>query len=88
MTVQPIVPDVHSLPVADSGDGAAFSHALDGVAAALSAANRAEDDFAGGAGTLRDAVYERARADVALTVAASTAQRIAQAVQTVLNMQV
>lgn len=88
MTVEPIVPDAPALPSVDTGDAAAFSRALDDFAATLTDANRAEDEFAGGAGTLREAVYERARADVALSVAAATAQRIAQAVQTVLNMQV
>ena len=46
------------------------------------------DAFADGAGTLQEAVYERAQADVALAVATSSAQRIAAAVQSVLNMQV
>jgi flagellar hook-basal body complex protein FliE len=85
--VEPLVPD--RPPVADvGGDAGAFAHALDAVGNALIGANRAEDDFAYGKGTLQEAVYERAQADVALSVATSTAQRIVQAVQAVLNMQV
>ncbi len=55
---------------------------------ALAGATRAEDAFAYGAGMLEAAVYERARADVALSVATATAQRFAQAIQSVLNMQI
>jgi flagellar hook-basal body complex protein FliE len=51
-------------------------------------AQSAEDAFARGAGSLQDAVYERARADVALAVATAAAQRGAQAIQSILNMQV
>ena len=54
----------------------------------LGSAEGAEDSFAYGGGTLQEAVYERARADVALSVATATAQRITQSVQSVLNMQV
>ncbi|HLX26051.1 MAG TPA: flagellar hook-basal body complex protein FliE [Candidatus Cybelea sp.] len=86
MTVEPLVPDA---PVsAPSHDDDLFARALDAVAAALSGATRAEDAFAYGRGTLQDAIYERAQADVALSVATATAQRLAQAVQSLLNMQV
>jgi flagellar hook-basal body complex protein FliE len=85
--VEPLVPDLPT--VADEGGTASeFARALDAVANALTRANAAEDGFAYGRGTLQDAVYERAQADVALSVATSTAQRIAQALQSVLNMQV
>lgn len=87
MTVQPLVPDgppASALPA----DDALFSHAVDAVAGALTGATRAEDAFAYGRGTLQDAIYERAQADVALSVATATAQRLVQAVQSVLNMQV
>lgn len=69
-------------------DGASFGRLLDTLSDVLGAATHAEDAFAYGRGTLEAAVYERARADVALSVATSTATRIAQAVQSVLNMQV
>jgi flagellar hook-basal body complex protein FliE len=85
--VEPLIPDAPAAPV-DAGDAAAFARALDTLGDALRAATRAEDDFAYGRGTLQAAVYQRAQADVALSVATSTATRIAQAVQSVLNMQV
>lgn len=87
MRVEPLVPDAPRAGP-DAGDGRAFARALDEVGAALTGASRAEDEFAYGRGTLQAAIYERARADVALAVATSTAQRLTQAVQSVLNMQV
>ncbi len=87
MTVEPLVPDAPPASGLRNDDGF-FAQALDAVGAALSGASRAEDAFAYGRGTLQDAIYERARADVALSVATATAQRLAQAVQSVLNMQV
>ena len=87
MTVEPLVPDAPLASALPSDDGL-FSRTLDAVADALSGATRAEDAFAYGRGTLEDAIYERAQADVALSVATATAQRLVQAVQSVLNMQV
>jgi hypothetical protein len=90
--IEPIVPDVP--PALGDGGGAGnrsageFSRALDALANALGGATRAEDDFAAGAGTLETAAYERARADVALSVATAAAARASQAVQSILNMQV
>lgn len=93
MTVEPFVPDAATVPDAPpagltNGDSSGFARALDALAGLLSGAQRAEDVFAAGSGSLQSAVYERARADVALSVATATAQRLAQAVQSVLNMQV
>lgn len=88
MRVEPILPDVPQTASADARDVAGFARALDALGSALTGASRAEDDFAYGRGTLQAAIYERARADVALAVATSAAQRVAQAVQSVLNMQV
>jgi flagellar hook-basal body complex protein FliE len=85
--VEPFSPDV-ALASQSSGDAGAFARALDVIADMLSGADRAEDSFARGVGGLHEAVYERARADVALSVAAATAQRIAQTVQSLLNMQI
>jgi flagellar hook-basal body complex protein FliE len=87
MRVEPFVPDVApSAPAPASGS--TFSKALDALGATMDRAERAEDAFAVKRGSLQDAMYERARADVALTVAAAAAQHAAQAVQSVLNMQV
>lgn len=69
-------------------DAQAFAAALDGIGAQLTAATRAEDAYANGDGSLQAAVYERARADVALAVATAAAQRGAQALNAVFNMQI
>jgi hypothetical protein len=86
--VEPLVPDAPVAASGGRGDADAFARALDSLAGVLTGASRAEDDFGYGAGTLQNAIYERAQADVALSVATSSAQRLAQAVQSVLNMQV
>jgi flagellar hook-basal body complex protein FliE len=85
--VEPLIPDAPLRPAQDD-DAAGFGRVLDALGDALTGATRAEDAFAYGRGTLQAAVYERAQADVALSVATATAQRVAQAVQSVLNMQV
>ena len=88
MTVEPIVPDAAPPLPAASADERQFASALDAAGAALHRAQDAEDAFAAGRGTLHAAVYERARADVVLAVAAAAAGRAASAVTTILNMQV
>jgi hypothetical protein len=85
--VELLAPDV-APQQADRADAGAFSHALDALGNVLYGAQRAEDAYAHGSGTLQSAIYERARADVALSVATAAAQRIAQSIQSVLNMQV
>ncbi len=87
MRVEPIAPDLPPAPLAQ-GDGTDFTRALDAVGNALAGASRAEDAFAYGTGSLERAVYERARADVALSVATAAAQRLTQAIQSILNMQI
>ncbi|MDE2481654.1 MAG: hypothetical protein KGN02_05655 [bacterium] len=72
----------------DPSDAASFARALDALGAIFDGANRAEDAFAAGAGSLQEAIYERARADVALSIASAAAQRGAQALQSILNMQI
>ena len=88
MRVEPLVPDV--APDADRVDanGGAFAQALDTVGHTLAVANRSEDAFAGGSGSLADAVYDRAQADVMLSIATAAMQRTAQAITTILNMQI
>ena len=88
MRIEPLLPDGPQLGTLDRGDAAGFTKALDALGEMLGSAENAEDSFAYGGGTLQEAVYERARADVALSVATATAQRITQSVQSVLNMQV
>ncbi len=87
MKVELLSPDIPAPSQSPPSDAPAFSKALDDVGAVLDRATTAENDFAHGRGSLQDAVYERARADVALSVATAAAQRCAQAVQSILNMQ-
>ena len=87
------IPDVAPVPNAvperrADADAGEFARALDALAETLGSAARAEDTFAAGTGTLQQAVYERAQADVALAIATSSASRIVTSVQAILNMQV
>ncbi len=95
MSPVPIVPDV--APHAHAGvrvhanarpHGDAFASVLDDVGALFGKAQHAEDVFAVGRGDLQSAIYERARADVALAVAAAAASRASQAIQSIFNMPV
>jgi flagellar hook-basal body complex protein FliE len=88
MRVELLMPDTGTAPRPQGDDAGAFAKALDAVGNVLSGAQRAEDAYANGNGTLQSAVYERARADIALSVATATAQRLAQSIQSILNMQV
>jgi flagellar hook-basal body complex protein FliE len=89
MRVQLLVPDVPPDAIASSPPHPdAFSTMVSDVGALLEKAQTAEDSFASGTGDLQSAVYERARADVALSIATAAAQRTVQALQAVLNMQV
>jgi flagellar hook-basal body complex protein FliE len=90
MKVEPLVPDVAPSRF-DNGATPppnVFGGILDDLGAVLGKADGAENAFAAGAGDLQTAIYERARADVALSVATAAAQRGAQALQSILNMQV
>lgn len=89
MRVEPLTPDIGTPSAqADRPNAAAFAKALDALNDVLSGAQAAEDAYGHGHGSLQSAVYERARADVALSVATATAQRLAQSIQAILNMQV
>ena len=91
-----IVPDIPDAPVitpvrsvvAPETDVGAFTRAVDGIGASLDSAQGAEDAFASGSGSLVDAMYERARADISLSVATAATSRILQDVQSLLSMQV
>ena len=91
MRIEALIPDVApatGAPDASASAPSAFGHVLDDLGTVFQRASRAEDRFASGAGDLQTAVYERARADVALSVASAAAQRAVQGLQTILNMQV
>ena len=88
MRVEALIPDIaipaHTAPPHPSE----FARVLDDVGAVLNRAESAENAFAVGTGSLSSAIYERARADVVLSVATAAAQRTAQSLQSILNMQV
>ena len=89
MNVVPLIPDqpLNATRIVAPGGGG-FSASLDAAGNALKRADRAEDAFASHTGSLQDAVFERAQADVILSIATAAAQRTLQAVQSVLNMQI
>jgi hypothetical protein len=70
---------------APGGDG--FAKLVDAAGAILGGAERAEAAFVAHRGGLQEMVVERARADVALQIAATAAQRTAQSLTTLLGMQ-
>lgn len=88
MRVELLTPDTAAAVHPPMQDAFSFGKALDEAGDLLGRATDAEDAYASGSGTLQQAVYERARADVALSVATAAAQRAAQAVQSILNMQI
>jgi hypothetical protein len=61
---------------------------VDEIGRILTNATNAEDAYASGTGNLQNAMYERAQSDIALSVATAAAQRAAQAVQTLMNLQI
>lgn len=85
-------------PLATQGAGArsvpanAFARALgvafDDASAALGRAASAESAFAAGKGGMQEMVLERAQADIALSIASAAASRTAQALTTILGMQI
>jgi hypothetical protein len=87
MRVEPLLPDVaggRSARAPSSGFGAL----LDAAGAALGSAETAEAAFVAHRGGMQEMVVERARADIALQIAASGAQRVTQGLQTLLGMQI
>jgi hypothetical protein len=90
MRVDLLVPDAAAPrgPAAAAEPGSAFGRLVDAAGAILDGADRAEAAFAAHRGGLQEMVVERARADLALQIAATAAQRVAQSVSTVLGMQV
>ena len=91
MRVDVLVPDAPALPRGPqpAGDDAgAFGKLVDAAGAILAGADRAEAAFAAHRGGLQEMVVERARADIALQIAATAAQRTAQSLSTLLGMQI
>ena len=88
MTVRPILPDEARASAPAGVEKNAFAGIVDALGATLRKGSQAEDVFAAGHGSLRDAVYARAKADVAVEVAAAELRHAAQALQSILTMQV
>jgi len=89
MRIEPIVPDRAASPAAGGpAAGAGFAQLVDAAGQALATADGAESAFAHGRGGLQEMVVARARADITLAVAATGAQRVAQALNTLLGMQI
>ncbi len=89
MRIENLLPDApETAAPLHASDASAFGKLLDDLGSVFTTAQGAEDAFASGAGDLQTAVYERARADVALSVASAAAGRTAQALTSILNMQV
>jgi flagellar hook-basal body complex protein FliE len=94
MQVDALVPD--TAPVADAApvvtalpsSGGSFGDLVDAASSVLAAADGAERAFATHRGGLQEMVVERARADIALQIAAAGAQRVTQGLQTILGLQV
>jgi len=87
MRVELLQPDI-APALAPAPDAAGFAKAVDAIGTVLNEATRAEDAYARGNGSLQDAEYRRAQADITLSVAVAAVQRAAQAMQTVLNLSV
>jgi flagellar hook-basal body complex protein FliE len=75
-------------PAAAGARGDAFTALVDAAASALGRADAAEAAFAAHRGGMQEMVVERARADIALQIAAAGVQRATQGLQTLLGMQV
>jgi flagellar hook-basal body complex protein FliE len=91
MRIDPIVPDtalagpaVSSIPA----NGTAFGRLVDAAGEALTNADAAEAAFTHGKGGIQEMVVARAQADITLAIAATGAQRAAQALNTLLGMQI
>jgi len=91
MNVEPLVPDVApgEAPVSTALPNAGtFGDLVDAAGGVLAKADAAERAFAAHRGGLQEMVVERARADIALQIAAAGVQRVTQGLQTLLGMQI
>lgn len=88
MRVEALVPDVAPNVAPRPAAGDAFGALVDAAGAVLARADDAERAFAAHRGGLQAMVVERARADIALQIAAASVQRVTQGVQTLMGMQI
>ncbi len=89
-----VAPDIGDEPPAVSAlpgaDPIGFGTLLDGLnagGAVLEKAEAAENAFAAGTGGLQEMVFERAKADSIVSVAAAASSRVAQSLNTFTQMQ-
>lgn len=85
MQIQPLVPDVAG--AAPAAPSSPFADLVSAAGAVLDRADAAERAFVAHRGGLQEMVIERARADIALQIAASGVQRVTQGVQTLFGLQ-
>jgi hypothetical protein len=90
MRVELLVPDAPPPrgPQPAPAAASAFAQLVDAAGTLLEGADRAEAAFAAHRGGLQEMVVERARADIAVQVAATATQRAAQSLATLLGMQI
>jgi flagellar hook-basal body complex protein FliE len=88
MRIAELVPDIAPDAPAVGPIPSAFGDLVDAAGAVLAKADGAETAFAAHRGGLQEMVVERARADIALQIAAAGAQRVTQGLQTLLGMQI
>jgi hypothetical protein len=93
MRAELLIPDAPAGPAGPRAavapaNGNAFARLVDAAGAILERADAAETAFAAHRGGLQEMVVERARADIALQIAATAAQRTAQSISTLLGMQI
>ena len=88
MKIDRLVPDVAPVVSAPVPAGSIFTALVDAAGAQLERADRAETAFTSGRGGITEMMIERARADIALQIATTTASRATQALNSVLGMQI
>jgi flagellar hook-basal body complex protein FliE len=80
-------PNVSSIPESQPLDFGTLLDALKAGSAALDKAESAENAFAAGTGGLQEMVFERAKADSIVSIAAAVSSRVAQSLNTLVQMQ-
>ena len=88
LDVPDVAPNVGAPGESQRSFGASLLDALDAASGVLGRADAAEHAFAHGRGGLQEMVLERAQADVVLSLASAAASRTAQALTTIIGMQV
>jgi hypothetical protein len=80
-------PRVSALTASDPIGFGSLLDSLNAGGAALERAEAAENAFAAGTGGLQEMVFERAKADSIVSVAAAASSRVAQSLNTLVQMQ-